>query len=336
LAATGIAAMIATRPQKRRSADMKILRASVPPWFILVAGGALTACEQDKPREEPAYLFESRVALDPLLEALKKSGDDPSKALRPASASDLAKMLEPGKRHDYVVMPNNAIVIAPKSVDAPANFWVHPILANGAAVKAAGHIRIEKTGGNLSKVFVDADSDTYCPLPESLRSTLAALTAMKVPTDALRVESRMTDCWKPDTKPAASAAPPVSRVSFGTVMLSVARRFEVLGRAHKAKRGELALYELEEIEETFKNEIPATPLPPLPPGVTVQPFLESMSNFNVPDLRKALEGKDEKAIATAYESMAKTCNGCHQASGRAYIEVPSHPGEMVPKLDPRP
>jgi hypothetical protein len=291
-------------------------------------------CEKEQPREEPAYLFESRVPLDPQIEALRKAGDDPSKALRPASAADLSKLLEPGKRHDYVVMPNNAIVIAPKSVDAPANFWSHPILANGGAVKAAGHIRIEKSGGNLSKVIVDAESDTYCPLPESLRSTLDALTAMHVGKEVLRVESRSADCWGP-AKPVATATAPVPRASFGTVMLSVARRFEVLGRAYKAKRSDLALYELEEIEETFKNEIPATPLPPLPAGVSVQPFLESMQNFNIADLRKALEGNDAKAVTTAFESMSKTCNGCHQAAGRAYIEVLSRPGELVPKLDPK-
>jgi hypothetical protein len=312
---------------------MTRLPSLLAPFLVAVS---LAACENEKPREDPAYLFESRVPLDPMVEALKKAGDDPSKALRPASATDLAKLLEPGKRYDYVVMPNNAIVIAPKSVESTANFWSHPILANGAAVKSAGHNRIEKTGGNLSKVIVDADSDTYCPLTESIRSTLSALTAMKVPADALRVESRTTDCWKTDTKAVASAAPAVPRASFGTVMLSVARRFEVLGRAHKAKRNDLALYELEELEETFKNEVPATPLPPLPPGVSIQPFLESMTSFNILDLRKALENKDEKAIATAYESMAKTCNGCHQAAARAYIEVPSRPGELVPKLDPKP
>ncbi len=314
---------------------MKNLRAllgvSLPVGFLLAAG-----CEQPAPPEAPAYLFDSRVPLDPELEKLKKAGDDPSKALRLAGASDLVKLLEPGKRYDYVVMPNNAMVVAPKSVDASGNFWSHPILANGGAVKAAGHIRIEKAGGNLAKVIVDAESDSYCPSQESLRSTLASLAAMKVPPDTLRVESRQIDCWRRDPKPVASTSTVLPRPSFGTVMLSVARRFEVLGRAHRAKRSDLALYQLEEIEETFRNEIPGTPLPPLPPGVSIAPFLETMSTFNVPDLRKALESKDPKAVLAAFESMAKTCNGCHTAAAKAYIEVPNTPGELVPKLDPKP
>lgn len=307
-----------------------VLGVSVSLWF--------SGCEQQQAPQEPAYLFDSRSALDPELEKLKKAGDDPSKAIRVAGVNDIVNTLEPGKRYEYVVMPNGSIVIAPKAADMAGNFWSHPILANGGAVRAAGHIRIEKNGGALSKVIVDAESESYCPSPESLRATLASLITIKVPADTIRVESRMADCWKKDApKPAASALQGgVSRQSFGTVMLSVARRFEVLGRAHRAKRNDLALYQLEEIEETFKNEIPATPLPPLPPGVSIAPFLESMTTFNIPDLRKALESKDGKAIATAYESMSKTCNGCHQAATRAYIEVPSTPGELVPKLDPKP
>ena len=312
---------------------MKSLRASAPPCCLILAL-ALSGCEREAAPQEPAYLFDSRMPLDPELEKLKKAGDDPSKAIRVAGINDIINGLEPGKRYEYVVMPNGSIVLAPKSVDMPGNFWSHPVLANGGAVRAAGHLRIEKNGGNLSKVIVDAESESYCPSPESLRATLSSLTTIKIPADILRVESRAADCWS--TKKEAKVAPPVSRQSFGTVMLSVARRFEVLGRAHKAKRNDLALYQLEEIEETFKNEIPSTPLPPLPPGVSIAPFLETMTTFNIADLRKALESKDLKAIATAYESMSKTCNGCHQAATRAYIEVPATPGELVPKLDPKP
>ena len=58
-----------------------------------------------------------------------------------------------------------------------------------------------------------------------------------------------------------------------------------------------------------------------------------MTGKAIPDLRKALEGKDDKAIAAAYEAMAKTCNACHTTAGRAFIEVPTTPGEAVPRLE---
>ncbi|MBI2395251.1 MAG: hypothetical protein HYV09_37125 [Deltaproteobacteria bacterium] len=305
--------------------------------FVL-ASAAVAACERDAPPEQPAMLFDSRVPLDPELERLKKVGDDPSRALHPASAVDLARLLEPGKRYEFVVMPNGAMNVAPKSVEAAANFWTHPILANGGAVKSAGHLRIERSGDALAKVTIDAESTTYCPLPESVRASIAALVAMNVKSDVIRVEGRTADCWK-GVGPGASAAPAALATGargYGPIMLEVARRFEVLGRAHAAGRGDLALYELEELEESFADDLPHARLPPLPEGAQLGPFIDAMNKAQVPELRKALQGKDPKAIAASFEAMAGVCNGCHTASGRAFIEVPTVPGEGVPKLDPKP
>jgi len=296
------------------------------------ASAVFAACDREPPPEPPAFLFDSRVPFDPELERLKKAGDDPSKVLKPTSAADLGKLLEPGKRYDHVVMPNGTLVIAPKSVDAPGNFWTHPILAGGGAVKTAGHIRVDKSGDALAKVTIDAESDTYCPLPESLRAALTALATLKVPNDVIRVESRSVDCWKPKDKLPTAASAKGAQVSFGTVMLGVAHRFELVGRAYKAKRLELATYELEELEEAFRDDIPLTQLPPLPAGVSITPFINAMTTTAVPALRKAIESKEDKEIVAAFEAMAKTCNACHASAGRAFIDVPTTPGETVPKL----
>ena len=131
-----------------------------PSPIALLLLAALAGCENDKPREDPAYLFESRVALDPLLEALKKAGDDPRTVLRPASPTDLGKLLEPGKRYDYGVMPNNAVVIAPKSVETAGNFWSHPILANGGAVKSAGQDVAEGLKDSAQQAVQEVKSST--------------------------------------------------------------------------------------------------------------------------------------------------------------------------------
>jgi hypothetical protein len=296
----------------------------------MAIGGA--GCDKDAgPPQVPAYLFDSRVPYDGELEKLKKAGEDPAKILHPLSALELAKQLDPGKRYAYVVLPNGNLMVAPKPDSA---VWSHPILASGQAVKAAGYLRMERSGDTISKLTIDGDSITYCPTSDALESALRTFAQMKVPREVMRIDNRPPDCWSPPK--ASSSASGVPRPSFGTVMLSVARRFEVLGRAHKAKRNDLALYQLEELEETFRNEIPYTALPPLPPGVSITPFLESMTSFNVPTLRKALESKDDKEIRNAYESMSKTCNGCHAAAKREFVEVPSIPGELVPRLDPKP
>jgi hypothetical protein len=317
----------------RGSTPISLPRFPASLWNRLALAAAIGAagCDRDAgPPQVPAYLFDSRVPLDGELEKLKKAGEDPSKVLHPLSALELGKQLDPGKRYAYVVLPNGNLMIAPKP-DAPV--WSHPILASGQAVKAAGYLRMEKSGDTISKLTIDGDSNTYCPTSDSLKSALATFALMKVPNEVLRVDNRPPDCFgAPKAQASASAVP---HPSFGTVMLSVARRFEVIGRAHKAKRDDLALYQLEELEETFRNEIPYTALPPLPAGVSITPFLESMTSFNVPSLRKALESKDPKEVATAYESMAKTCNGCHAAAKREFVEVPSIPGELVPRLDPK-
>lgn len=301
--------------------------------LLVAATCGLQACEREAAPEPPAFLFDSRTPYDPALEQLKKAGDDPTRTLKPTSAQDLAKLLEPGKRYLHVVMPNGTLVIAPKSVDAPQSYWAHPLLAGGASVKTAGHIRIERSGDALTKVVVDAESETYCPLPESLRATLGALAALKVPSDVIRVESRTVDCWKPKDRPAPSASAAVASASFGTLMLGVAHRFELIGRAYKSKRLELATYQLEELEEAFRDDLPATKLPPLPPGVSITPFVDTMTTTSIPALRKALERKDDQAIVAAFEGMAKTCNACHASAGRPFIEVPTMPGEPVPRLE---
>ncbi|MGZ3452425.1 MAG: hypothetical protein ACXVEF_22640 [Polyangiales bacterium] len=331
-------ASIAKPPMPARGSTASFPRFRVSAALLLgatIAVGGVVGCEKDPgPPQVPAYLFDSRVPLEGELEKLKKAGEDPNKVLRPLSALELSKQIEPGKSYAFVVLPNGGLVLAPKP-DMPAWSQAHPVLASGQAVKAAGHLRMEKSGDTITKLTIDGDSDTYCPTSDAMRSALATLVQMKVPSETLRIDNRPPDCFGAKKAPAASASA-VPHPSFGTVMLSVARRFEVIGRAHKAKRNDLALYQLEELEETFRNEIPYTALPPLPPGVSIAPFLESMTSFNVPNLRKALESKDPKEIAGAYESMAKTCNGCHAAAKREFVEVPSIPGELVPRLDPKP
>src|SRR5581483_12311022 len=50
--------------------------------------------------------------------------------------------------------------------------------------------------------------------------------------------------------------PPTVHITWGETMPSVARRFELLGRAGMAGRMDLARYELGEIQELFENTLP--------------------------------------------------------------------------------
>ncbi|MFI5307933.1 MAG: hypothetical protein ACHQ53_11295 [Polyangiales bacterium] len=127
-------------------------------------------------------------------------------------------------------------------------------------------------------------------------------------------------------------APP--RVGYGTAMTDVARRFELLGRAATAGRFELADYELGEIEEQFEDTLPHA-APPKEGHPEVLPAMASaFAKTNVQELRRALATRDRAQVATAFARTATACNGCHQASGHGFIEVPGVPGRGVPNTDP--
>ncbi len=288
------------------------------------------ACERPRPPppEPPRFLFESRRPYDAQLDAFRKAGGDPQKSVRPQGPADFTAI--EGSRA-YVVLSSSVLVIAPTARGmTPA--WTHPILAGGQAVLSAGYLRVEKQGDKLTKLFVDADSDAYCPTNEALRITLTALETLKVPREVLRIDHRPAyDCLAgPPTVTATAAAE--SRVSYGTVMLAVARRFETSGKAIAAKKYDLAAYQLEEIVETFRDELPAASPPPVPAGVSLDAYKKPLLDTAVPDLEKALKGGDAAAIEAAFANTGKTCNACHIAAGKSFIEVPIKPGDSVPKL----
>jgi hypothetical protein len=125
-----------------------------------------------------------------------------------------------------------------------------------------------------------------------------------------------------------------ARVGYGTVMAEVARRFELLGRAASAGRFELADYQLGEIVEQFEETLPHA-APPREGHPEVLPelanaFLES----KIPVLRRALDSRDRAQAAAAFKRVATACNGCHQASGHGFIEVPVVTGRSIPSTGP--
>ena len=121
---------------------------------------------------------------------------------------------------------------------------------------------------------------------------------------------------------------------FGDLMTQVGRRFELLGRAANARRWELASFELGELRETF-NDVPNAVMPS-----DVKADLPQLARGFVPAIESTLEAafakRDPAGVATAFASAAQACNGCHQAAGKPFIEIPLKPGETVPRLDPLP
>jgi cytochrome c553 len=128
------------------------------------------------------------------------------------------------------------------------------------------------------------------------------------------------------------AGPP----SLGEVMVQVARRFEVAGRAGVANRFPLAEFEVIEIEELFDDEVARAALPKDGPTAHIPVMAQAFRNTLAPELARAAAARDRQAFAIAFERTAAACNACHQASGKGFIQIPSVPGKSVPDLDPLP
>lgn len=294
----------------------------------LYAGATLCALSGCAAQPAPRPLFESRVPLAPLLAKLQASGGDPGKILTPSAAADLDR-LEGGKRYKFAIRPAGTLAIAPLPVDAKSNEYVHPVLGEGHAVLTAGNIRVDREGGKLTRVTVDQDSKAYCPTGDSLEAALEALARLGVPPERLRVENRPPACVGTQ-----SAERPGSR--YGALMAEVGQRFERLGRAAVARRFDLAEFERGEIEELFEEDLPKAEPPRESAGVNLAGVADAFRQTNLPDLKTALDAKDPATVKAAYSRAAETCNGCHRASGHAFVEIPRLPGQPVPRLDPLP
>jgi len=121
---------------------------------------------------------------------------------------------------------------------------------------------------------------------------------------------------------------------LGSLMTEVGRRFELLGRAATARRWELAEFELGELRETF-DDVPRAVMPD-----DVKADVPTLARTFVPVIEDALAGAvathDLAQLEPAFAAAADACNKCHQAAGKAFIEVPARPGQPVPRLDPAP
>jgi len=133
-----------------------------------------------------------------------------------------------------------------------------------------------------------------------------------------------------ETSPAEQAP------GLGEVMVQVARRFEVAGRAAAANRFELAAFEAGELGELFENDVPRASLPKEGPTAQIPALAKAFLESIPPELTRAAASKDQVAFATAFQHAAAMCNACHMSAAKGFIQVPSVPGQSVPVLDPLP
>jgi mono/diheme cytochrome c family protein len=157
---------------------------------------------------------------------------------------------------------------------------------------------------------------------------LLALTASCEKTGAAPVASGSAD--------AGAAGPSADAEGLGEVMLQVGRRFETAGRAAAANRFELAAFEAGELQELFESDVPRASLPKEGPTAQIPGLAKAFLATAPPELTRAAEAKDGAAFAAAFQRAAAQCNGCHASAEKAFIQVPTVPGQSVPILDPLP
>jgi hypothetical protein len=135
---------------------------------------------------------------------------------------------------------------------------------------------------------------------------------------------------------AACAAPPPPRAAaplrrLGDAMAETGVRFQRIGRAAHAGRWELASYDLDELAEIFREDLAANPWESNP---KLPPLAQSFQAKDLAAVKVALGARDPAAFDRAIEQAAHSCNTCHEAAKKAYIEISPEPGAESPKIAP--
>ncbi len=162
--------------------------------------------------------------------------------------------------------------------------------------------------------------------------TVWTLAVLVLTSSCARTDARATSDG--GIVPAPPSAP--ARTSLGNVMVQVARRFEIAGKAAVGKRFELAAFEAGEIEELFESDVLDAELPKEGPTAHIPAMAKAFLATNAPELKRAAAASDVKAFTLAFERAAIACNACHSASAKAFIQIPTVPGADVPETDALP
>jgi len=131
----------------------------------------------------------------------------------------------------------------------------------------------------------------------------------------------------PAATPPAAAPPlrgPVSSAlnyvpGVGDLMhLLVQPRHAKLGLAFEEKNWPLAGYAFKELQQALGT---VGKVQPKWRNLTVPEMIESMTGEAMRDLDEAIQGKNAKQFAQAYEDLTSGCNSCHTALNHGFIVI---------------
>jgi hypothetical protein len=122
---------------------------------------------------------------------------------------------------------------------------------------------------------------------------------------------------QPQRGPASSALNYVPGV--GDLMhLLVQPRHAKLGLAFKERNWPLAGYAFKELQQAFST---VAKVQPKWRNLTVAEMLESMTGEAMKELDEAIQAKNAKQFAAAYDELTSGCNSCHMALNHGFIVI---------------
>ena len=161
------------------------------------------------------------------------------------------------------------------------------------------------------------------PMQRPAVRLMAALALLTVPFAAFA----QTPAPAPAGGAAAQAALPPFRLGFGDMMImAVQPRHTKMWLAVQAKNWDLADWNRDELDETFRR------LGRLYPMVEKMDIAAGLAMVKEPmeSIKKAIDEKNAKDFAASYERLTQACNACHMVykNPMISIKVPKGSGDQ--------
>jgi hypothetical protein len=115
-------------------------------------------------------------------------------------------------------------------------------------------------------------------------------------------------------------------------MADVEYHFTNLWFAGRSENWDLATFYLNETRSHLNWTVRLHPVRRVSTGdLDLRPILENVEKTGLADLKKTIDGHDEKAFEGAYRQMLDQCYACHQASEKPYLrpQIPEAPESQL-------
>jgi hypothetical protein len=122
----------------------------------------------------------------------------------------------------------------------------------------------------------------------------------------------------PVAPPAATAAPKVYIPGLEQFMNVILIEHNKLWFAANARNWPLAAYELGEIKEVMGD---VQEVVPTFKNLPLDKMLDAVITKEIVDLEKAIDAKDFKKFAAAYDKLNAACNACHQGTENGFVVI---------------